>query len=409
MLRSMFTAISSLSLHQEYLDVIANNLANSNTTGYKSSRVQFEDQFYQLLSAGAGPTDELGGINPKQIGLGQRMGYISPNFTQGMLQNTGRNMDLAIQGNGFFVYGQGANRVYSREGSLNLDSNGYLVNASNGLHVQGWKVSGSSQADTNLPVEDVQVEFGRTLARATTDTLMGGNLSSDTPVDDGNNSIVRSTIGVYDSLGNSQSVTIEYTRTEDYTWTWEVTAPAASTSNGELTFDANGKIQAIDPMPTITVPGSTATNPITFTFDVNNLTMLSGDNTVSIKTQDGLPTGTVSDIHIAEGDGSIYLVYSNGLQEKVAQLAMAYFNNPAGLIRTGSTGYKQGLNSGEVEIGTANSGGRGAVASGYLEASNVDMAQEFTNMILAQRGFQASSRVISTADEIMQELVNLKR
>ncbi len=137
--------------------------------------------------------------------------------------------------------------------------------------------------------------------------------------------------------------------------------------------------------------------------------MLAGDTSVAVTSQDGLPTGTVTDMYITPKDGQVFLVYSNGMREQVAQVAVARFNNSAGLIKSGNTMFQQGLNSGEPQIGLANSGGRGTIAAGYLEASNVDMAQEFTNMILAQRGFQASSRVITTSDEIMQELVNLKR
>src|SRR5512133_4157195 len=138
MIRSMFTAISSLNMHQKYLDVVSNNLANANTTGYKASRVLFQDQFSQMLASGSAPADPLGGTNPAQIGLGVRLGYVSPNFTQGSLQSTGRSMDLGVQGDGFFVYGQDAGRRYSREGSMSLDSNGYLVNSASGMRTQGW-------------------------------------------------------------------------------------------------------------------------------------------------------------------------------------------------------------------------------------------------------------------------------
>ncbi|HZW05003.1 MAG TPA: flagellar hook protein FlgE [Anaerolineaceae bacterium] len=410
MLRSMFTAISSLQLHQNYLDVVANNLANANTIGYKSNRVLFQDQFYQLLSPGSGPTDSIGGINPTQIGLGLQLGYISPIFTQGMMQNTGRNMDLAIQGNGFFIYDQGAMRHYSREGSLSLDSNGYLVNTASGSRVQGWMTGTDGAVDINLPSASIRLDTSRTLARATTTAQFGGNLSSDTAQGD----TIVTTMGVYDSLGKLQSATVEFTRstTNPYEWAWEITSPTPTAGGtGTITFDTHGNFVQTDP-PTlgqVTLPGSTATNPIAMEIDFSDLTMLAADTGASLTSQDGLPTGTFSDVNITPNDGAIYLVYSNGMREQVAQLAIAHFTNPAGLIRAGHTSFVAGPNSGEAEIGLANSGGRGAIAAGYLEASNVDMAQEFTNMILAQRGFQASSRIISVSDEIMQELVNLKR
>lgn len=405
MLRSMFTAISSLNLHQSYLDVVANNLANANTTGYKASRVVFQDQFSQMLSPGAGPSDTQGGVNPIQVGLGTQLGYISPVFSQGMLQATGRNMDMSIQGDGFFIYDQGVNRRYSREGSLSLDSTGYIVNSSTGLRLQGWLVDGAGNIDPNLPADDMQLSTDGTVARATSNAILGGNLSADIAIGD----TVTNTMGIYDSLGELHTATVTFTRTGNLTWDWDVTDPAAAVGDGTITFDASGQYSASTVDNAISIPGSAGANAITMTTDFDSMTMLADDTSVAITSQDGLPTGNVTDLYITPKDGQVYLVYSNGMREQVAQVAIARFNNSAGLIKSGNTMFQQGLNSGEPQIGLATTGGRGTIAAGYLEASNVDMAQEFTNMILAQRGFQASSRVITTSDEIMQELVNLKR
>lgn len=405
MLRSMFTAVSSLNLHQSYLDVVANNLANANTTGYKASRVLFQDQFSQLLSPGAGPTTTLGGINPSLIGLGVQLGYVSPVFTQGMLQSTGRNLDMAVQGDGFFIYDQGSARRYSREGSLTLDSNGFLVNSSTGLRVQGWTADATTGIDPNLPPNNIQITTDRTLARSSSKAVFGGNLDANTAVGD----TVSTTMGVYDSLGVLQTSKVDFTRTGDSTWKWAAVEPAGTKGDGTVTFDKKGQISANTVTTPMTILGSAGADPIALNLDLDNLTMLSMGSSLAVTSQDGLPAGTVSGLFITPNDGSVYLVYSNGVREEVAQMALARFTNPSGLISAGHTTFQQGLNSGEPEIGTANTGGRGTIASGYLEASNVDMAQEFTNMILAQRGFQASSRVITTSDEIMQELVNLKR
>jgi flagellar hook protein FlgE len=176
----MYTAISSLSLQQKYLDVVSNNLANANTTGFKASRVLSQDQFAQTLSQGSAPTDALGGTNPTQIGLGVNLGYISSNFTQGALQSTGRNMDLGVQGDGFFIYGQDAVRCYSREGSMSLDSEGNLVNSASGLRTQGWLADADGNIDTDLTVDDIQIDTDKTLAKATENVLLGGNLSANT-------------------------------------------------------------------------------------------------------------------------------------------------------------------------------------------------------------------------------------
>lgn len=419
MIRSMFTAISSLNLHQKYLDVVSNNLANANTNGYKSSRVMFQDQFAQMLAPGAAPSATQGGVNPTQIGLGVGMGYVSPDFTQGTLQSTGRNLDLAVEGDGFFVYGQDAGRRYSREGSMGLDAEGYLVNAATGMRTQGWLADATGAIDTNATVDDIQLDTSKSLAKATENVYMGGNLSANT---DGAGT-VNVTMGVYDSLGALQQAAVRFTRggvagAPTNVWTWQVmdtsvTPPVAGTGTGTVTFDVNGQIDAANP-PTVgtaaAIPGSAgSTTPIPVTLDFSKMTQLTATTSATVTSQDGLAAGTVTDVYISPNDGAVSLVYSNGLSEQVGQVALARFANSSGLMQSEGTTFMAGLNSGDAQIGAASSGGRGAIASGHLEASNVDMAQEFTNMILAQRGFQASSRVITTSDEILQELVNLKR
>jgi len=415
----MFTAISSLNLHQKYLDVVSNNLANANTTGYKSSRVLFQDQFAQMMSPGAAPSATTGGINPTQIGLGVGMGFVSPDFTQGTLQSTGRNLDLSIEGDGFFIYGQDAGRRYSREGSMGLDAEGFLVNSASGMRAQGWAAGTTGTVDTNAPVDDIQVDSTKSLARATGNVLLGGNLSAST--DGGGTTTV--SIAVYDSLGALQNAAVRFTRggvagAPTNVWTWQVmdtsvTPAVAGTGTGTVTFDASGQTSATTP-PAVTtpatIPGSAgSTSPIPVTFDFNGMTQLTAVTTATITSQDGLAAGSVTDVYVSPANGQVSLVYSNGLTELLGQLALARFTNPNGLVKSQDTTFVAGLNSGEPEIGAASSGGRGSIAAGHLEASNVDMAQEFTNMILAQRGFQASSRVITTSDEILQELVNLKR
>lgn len=412
MIRSMFTAISSLNLHQSYLDVIADNLANANTTGYKASRVVFQDQFAQIMSSGAAPTADTGGINPTQIGLGVKLGYVTPVFTQGMMQSTGRSTDLAVQGNGFFIYANGQEQLYSREGSLELDADGFLVNNSTGMRIQGWLIGdGATSVDTNQPISDMQIDLDSTIAQATSTVNMGGNLDSSNAV--GTN--VAATFGVYDSLGSLHTVTIQFSRTDtnEYSWTMQDPDLLGITGGGTVTFDDEGHYQATTMTTAIHIPGSLGAQDINLTttdnLNLESLTMLDADDSIAISSQDGLAAGSVTDIYGAPNSGELYLVYSNGLKQLVGQLAMASFTNPAGLLRSGQNMFKSGLNSGDAQIGAAGSGGRGYISSGYLEASNVDMAQEFTNMILAERGFQASSRVITTSDEILQELVNLKR
>ena len=425
----MFTAIGALNLNQTWLDVISDNLANSTTTGFKASRVIFQDQFAQIMSSGAAPIGEIGGINPTEVGLGVRLGYVSPLFTQGMMQATGRSTDLAIQGNGFFVYTNSQETFYSREGSLEIDADGYLVNNSTGMRIMGWMTAADGSIDTNAPVDTMRISLDATVARETTSASLGGNLDSglslavdavaDDPATPADESVAavpgaykETTIAVYDSLGEAHTPTIRFTRTSDpMIWRWEVTEPTTATGSGTVEFDSDGRW--VETLTTLGDPavllGSPGAENIELTFDFTGLTMLSTETTIAPKNQNGLAAGSVSELYGAPNTGELYLVYSNGLKQKIGQLALAHFTNPSGMLRTGSNCYKIGLNSGDPQIGTANTGGRGAITSGYLEASNVDMAQEFTNMILAQRGFQASSRVISTSDQILQELVNLKQ
>jgi flagellar hook protein FlgE len=405
MLRSMFTAISALNLHQSYLDVVANNLANANTTGYKANRFLFQDQYYQMINSGAAPTATQGGTNPVQIGLGVQAGYISPTFTQGALQSTGRNLDLAVQGNGFFIYNSGPSQRFSREGSLTVDANGMLVNAATGMQVQGWGINTpAGTVDTTRPLTSIQIPAGGAKAQATTTASVTGNLNSDlTAMPLGSSTQV--TLGAFDSLGNSIPVTVTFTRdaATPNVWAW-----AGGGGAGTLTFDASGHLPA-NTTGTVTVSGLAGAGNSTATVNFSSMTNLAAPNSPAVATQNGLPAGTMTDVYVTPTDGSVFVIYSNGMREQVGQIATATFTNPEGLIASGHTMFQAGLNSGNPQIGTPNTGGRGVIASGYLEGSNVDMAQEFTNMILAQRGFQASSRVITTSDEIIQELVNLKR
>lgn len=409
MLRSMFTAISSLSLHQAFMDVVANNLANVNTYGYKSSRVTFQDQFAQTLWSGSAPSENLGGVNPAQIGLGVRLGVISPTFTQGMLQATNRNTDLAIQGDGFFIYRNAVTNLFSRDGSLEMDSEGYLVNGATGLRIQGWMardVNGVPTIDVGSAIQDIQLPLGATLARATTNAQLFGNLDSQTAT----NGFYDVSIGAYDSLGNLHPVTIRFTKTANLNWSWTATLTGTNTQvgSGTITFGSNGQLSG-GGTGTIGFTPANGASPLNITVDFRSLTQLASESDISLTFQDGLAAGTFSTFFVTPQTGEIVGVYSNGMQRLIGQLALANFVNPAGLLQQGQNLFMVGPNSGDPAIGQAGTGTRGTIAAGYLEGSNVDLGQEFTNMIVAQRGFQASSRIITTSDEMLLEIVNLKR
>lgn len=401
MLRSMFTAITALTLNQSFMDVVADNLANANTPGFKGSHLSFQSQFAQLMQVGAAPASGLGGVNPTQIGLGARLGFISPTFTQGTLQATNRNLDLAIEGEGFFVFTDGNGVYYSREGSLAMDSTGTLVSASTGMRIQGWTSGSGAPIDPGMPIGDITVPVDTSLARVTQNVLLGGNLESTAALGDPH----FVTVGVYDSLGQLRSVTLQFERTGDGTWDW--TASSGATGSGAITFDANGQLLAGG--GTINIAALNGSDPANITLNMGSITQLSTSPSLTAISQDGLEAGTLAGFKVLSHTGEIYGLYSNGLQQLLGQLAVTKFVNPAGLVRTGQNLFQIGLNSGEAQTGVAGTAGRGTVASGYVEASNVDLATEFTNMILAQRGFQASSRVITTSDEMLQELVNIKR
>lgn len=403
MLRSMFTAITSLTLHQDYMDVVADNLANVNTAGFKRSNVTFQDQFAQMLQAGAAPTANLGGINPTQIGLGARLGNISTQFTQGTLKDTGRNWDLAIQGDGFFIYRDGDRQFYSRDGSLEMDENGTLVSASTGQRIMGWVPDASGVIDTGLPISQIDIPVDANLARATTNALLGGNLDSTSA--SGSAGAHNVTIGGYDSLGAFHSVTLTFEKVSDNNWSWTATSGAAG--SGTVSFDTGGQYSAGG--GNITIPASGGAPATTISLDLTSLTQLATMSTVTLVSEDGVAAGTLTGFSVVSNTGEIYGTYSNGLQELLGQVAVAKFVNPTGLTRYGQNLWEASLNSGEPDIGMAGTNGRGTLTAGYLEASNVDLAEEFTNMILAQRGFQAASRVITASDEMLQELVNIKR
>ena len=409
MIRSMFTAVNALNLYQSFMDVVADNLSNANTTGFKASRVTFQSQIAQMVSMGQAPSEEVGGVNPVQVGLGTRIGSITPNFAQGMMQSTGRNTDMAIDGEGFFIFSDGSSQFYSRDGALAVNSEGYLVNAATGMRIQGWQAaddgSGNMTVDPEGEIESIQIPIGDSLAQATTEVTMGGNLNATTATGDTFDIVV----GVYNSLGGLQNVTLHFTKNDDNEWSWTYDA---DTTVHDLAFDpTTGRIDAAnsDNPASITVPGSDGAADITFDLNFDNVTQLATEDSIAATDVNGIAAGSLIGFDVISQTGEVLGIYSNGLKQLIGMVGLSTFSNPTGLVRASNSMYQQGLNSGEPTIGQANSGGRGSIVAGYLEASNVDLAKEFTNMILAQRGFQAQSRVITTSDEMMQELVNLKR
>ncbi|MFF1632381.1 flagellar hook protein FlgE [Leifsonia sp. NPDC058248] len=390
MLRSLYSGISGLRSHQTMLDVTGNNIANVNTTAFKSGAVQFEDTLSQLVRGAGGPGAQAGGTNPAQIGLGVLVAGISTNFTQGATQATGRSTDIMINGDGFFAVNVGGQIQYTRAGSFDPDAQGRLVGPG-GAILQGWNAvngvvqQGGALTDVTIPLKAV------TPAAATSAASVSGNLPSTAAVGD---QLVRD-VKVFDPNGASRDLTLTFTRTAGG---WDVAGVDANgaTANSTLTF-TNGVLTAGGSLP---IGG--------ITVDLSTVTGYADLTTVAFKDQNGKQAGTLQSFTLSQ-DGTLIGLFSNGDKQSVGRIALATFVNPGGLEKAGGSNYRQSVNSGNAQLGGPGEGGLGTLQGGSLEMSNVDLSQEFTNLIVAQRGFQANARIITTSDEVLQELTNLKR
>lgn len=414
MMRSMFAGVSGLRSHQVMMDVVGNNIANVNTAGYKGSSVTFADTLSQTQRPAAGPGTG-GGLNPTQVGLGVRLGGIEVRHTQGSLQTTGRPTDLAIQGEGFFAVRSGDAQLYTRAGSFSPDGRGQLVGPS-GAVLQGRLADRNGAIDPASPVGDLVLPLAATLPPASTRTVtIGGNLTTATPV----GSAVSAVSPVYDQLGARHDVVVRFERTAAPN-SWQVTVATTDTppvslgAAQPLTFDPTTGAAATVPTGsyTLTDPATGAT--ATFALDLGQpgtgtaVSQFGEAETLSLRSQDGQAVGTLASFAISD-DGSVQGTFSNGQTRTLGQVAVATFANPGGLSKAGDTLFRATPNSGVVQLGQPGRGAAGSLSAGTLEMSNVELAEEFSNLILAQRGFQANSRVISTSDEMLADLVNLKR
>ncbi|GEN80620.1 flagellar hook protein FlgE [Actinotalea fermentans] len=391
MLRSLFSGISGLRAHQTMLDVTGNNIANVNTTGFKASQTQFQDTLSQVLTNAGAAQDGVGGTNPAQVGLGVRVAGITTNFQQGAAQLTNRSTDMMISGDGFFVVRKGTEQLYTRAGAFDFDATGQLVTPDGGL-VQGWAADAAGNIDTNGQLVDLRLPIATLMgAAATTSATFEGNLPSEAAV----GTTLNRDVDVYAADGTVSTLALAFTRTAAG---WDVSgAIGATNATGSMTFNADG---------TQATGGSLTVGGVTV--DLSTITGFAGLDTVEASTQNGRAAGTLQSFTI-NADGTLLGSFSNGLKQALGRVALSTFTNPAGMEKAGGSLYRTTVNSGDAQIGAAGTGGRGDLTGGALEMSNVDLSAEFTNLIIAQRGFQANSRVITTSDELLQELVNLKR
>jgi len=520
MMRSLFSGVSGLKSHQTRMDVIGNNIANVNTAGYKYSRTTFADTLSQTLTGASSPNGNIGGTNAKQIGLGVSVASIDQIMGDGSPQSTGKNTDLAISGNGFFVVERGGSTYYTRDGAFEFDESGDYVLPGSGLRVQGWNLkAGETEINTTGATETVNVMIGKSMEASQTETTeYVGNINSnqvltvkstssagadqiqyhpvstaaatgtyvlDLDAKSGHpkNSIT-TTVTAFDSYGESYNIPVLLFKAEEmpenhgngtvwyamplnvedettgqtvvnvgYVDTFTPSGSlntsgtlytafngaTAGVSSGsiicKIEFDQYGRLKDVDGdgMPddvvmnigadilsgASTTIGTVATNTsagvtttqqnFTLTFAADSFTQFAGSNTVHQGSTpgDGNAAGTLTSISI-DTTGVITGIYSNGKKQPEAQVAIAQFTNSAGLTRTSNSLFQESNNSGKPNVKTAGDLGVSLTPSA-LEMSNVDVANEFSEMIITQRGFQSNSKIITVGDEMLETVINMKR
>jgi flagellar hook protein FlgE len=411
------TALSALSAHTTAVDVVANNLANLNTPGFKTSGVVFHDLVTQSL-----------GLGETQIGLGIARPLTLRQFSQGALQSSSGSLDAAIQGDGFFVLRDlSGGMLLTRAGTFHADDAGNLLTAT-GERVQGWTEAGGV-VDTNGPIGNIVVPVG-TLRAPKTTTLFSFSLNLNSAGVVGEPSGTFSTpLEIVDSLGITHVLTVTFVKTGANTWDYDVSIPGddlaagtpgtpSSLGTGSLTFDTNGRLS--DPPVT---PGTVSfaiaglnSGASDMTVDwglyevdgTPTLTQYAQTSAVAAVSQDGTAAAQLVKVGLSDG-GKILAQYSNGEQRVVGQLALAAVRNPDSLMAVGNNNYQPTARTATPAVGVPQTGGRGKVLGSSVESSTVDIAQEFTNLIMLQRGYQANARVVTAVDEISQETMNMKR
>ncbi len=403
MIGSLYSGISGLKANTQAMSVIGDNIANVDTTGFKASRVSFSNVFNASLTQ-----------SDAQIGRGVRMSGTSSNWNSGTMESTNNVTDLAINGEGMFIVEDPADssQFYTRSGQFEFDRQGFLVNP-DGFRLQG---NGIDPAGNYLGMGDISLPPGSNSPAATGEITMGINLDANATVDA--NEDYNTTMTVYDSLGNPIELTFNFTHTDAVARTWDyyvtssagtVTAPVVGAQN-TLTFDAFGALTTAGPDTISLTLANGATTPLDIDWDLANssVTDYAANSVKTAQTQDGYPSGQLQGVAVDEG-GVLTGLYSNGSNQPFAQLVLADFANYAGLSKQGGNLYISTLESGQPIQLTPNTAGVGSIASSSLEMSNVDLSTEFVELITTQRAFQANSKVITTSDEVLAELINIKR
>ena len=447
---ALYSGVSGMAATSNAMNVVGNNIANSNTVGYKASRTVFADLLSNQVSSSGGMT---------QVGTGVGMASVDSIFSQGTFENTESNTDLAIEGAGFFILADGTTgtSVYSRDGSFHFNEIGQLVNTE-GFNVQGYYLddNGDPTGDlTNIQVDTDSYSPANATSGVTLTTNLDGQslelpggaaFDIDNPDDTSN---YAASLQVFDSQGGTHLVTNYFRKTAANEWEYHTVVTGADVGSaddfvevgtGTLTFDVNGRlthlgfdtdgdgtidtadsteyqslyqadgVTPVDPQPIATTDALTWTNgsAATLTIDFEfNMTQYKSDSVVVSQVQDGFGTGNLVQLSIDE-EGNIIGNYSSGEPRQLARIALAKFTNPGGLWQEGGNLFSETNASGVPIVGTVGSG-VGSLYTNSLEQSNVDLAKEFVSMITIQRAYQANSRIITTTDEMMNEMINLKR
>jgi flagellar hook protein FlgE len=404
--------LSGLNSNSAALTTIANNLANLNTVGYKQARTLFRDLFYQTIGT-------TGSGNPIQMGAGSAVDAIATNFTPGSTESTGVNSDVAIGGDGFFVVQRDGITSYTRAGNFVKGKDGTLQ-TSTGEQVMGFPAPNGqiSQLQGLVPI---MVGSGYiSPPNPTSWVQLTTNLDANAAVGE----VYTAPMNIYDSLGQSHSLKFTFTKTGAGAWDYQISIPgedvgsanaSVTVRNGALAFDGNGNLTTPNAnVSGITISGfADGASDLTFAWNLysgigSTLTQVASPSSTTSSSQDGFSSGSLRDFSIGS-DGVVEGTFSNGKSMALGQLVLANFPNSQGLLRMGGNSFQATLASGAASIGAPGTGGRGALSGGALELSNVDIATEFAKLIMAQRGFQANARAITTFDEITQETINLKR
>ncbi|QLA68113.1 flagellar hook protein FlgE [Enterobacter pasteurii] len=394
--------LSGLNASSQALDVVGNNIANSQTVGFKAGSIAFADVF-----AGS------------QVGMGVQVAGVNQNFSDGVLGAGSNSLDMGIQGNGFFRLTNAAGRVmYSRNGQFKTDENGYVIN-NQGMNLTGYKATGTPPAiQPGATVEAIQIPQGQMAARASDAGTITGNLSAmnsvveKTPFDpaDDKTYTYSTMVNAYDSLGNEHAVTVYFAKNGSNSWSAyakDTTAPADSAPQKlDLVFNSSGALTTPTADLQVQSASFNGADPLNFALDLSGLTQQSSDNAMDSPSTTGYPPGLMNGYTVGNS-GEIIASYSNGEQQLVGQVVLSNFTNPGGLSSEGNNCWSETPESGQPVVGVAGTGNLGTLNGTMLEASNVDLSKEMVNLIVYQRNYQSNSQTIKTQSEILQTLVNL--